>query len=234
VEALLERYGVIAQPVIDRESIPGGFAGIYPVLKAMEEAGKLVRGMFVTGLSGVQFAERQTVDALRAQQRELDAQRDNEPQAVQHHAESTQFQPEPRESQQPPQSFGSQQDTAALQAVALDALDPANLAGEAVPWPQTLLTSGRKPSRREGSIVVMVQGEAVLYMSQRHLLAFASNNAILIAALRQLIPALQRSHRGSIVIADVNGEPLTSTSRYTRMLRAIGFVPAPQGMTLYR
>jgi ATP-dependent Lhr-like helicase len=108
VEALLERYGVIAQPVIDRESIPGGFAGIYPVLKAMEEAGKLVRGMFVTGLSGVQFAERQTVDALRAQQRELDAQRDNEPQAVQQHAESTQLQSEPRDPQAS-QSFGSQQ-----------------------------------------------------------------------------------------------------------------------------
>lgn len=233
VEALLERYGVIAQPVIDRESIPGGFAGIYPVLKAMEEAGKLVRGMFVTGLSGVQFAERQTVDALRAQQREPDAQRDNEPQAVQQHAESTQLQSEPRDPQAS-QSFGSQQDKAALQAVALDALDPANLAGGAVPWPQTLSEGGRKPSRREGSSVVMVRGEAVLYMSQRHLLVFSNNDAILIAALRQLIPALQRNHHGGIVIADVNGDPLTSTSRYTRLLRAIGFVPAPQGMTLYR
>ncbi|MCI1240553.1 MAG: DEAD/DEAH box helicase [Bifidobacterium subtile] len=287
VEALLERYGVIAQPVIDRESLPGGFAGIYPVLKAMEEAGKLVRGMFVTGLSGVQFAERQTVDALRAQQSELDTQRDNESQAVQHHAESTQFQSGPRQPQ-PPQPFENQHSKSALQAVALDALDPANLAGGAVPWPQTLSESGRKPSRREGSIVVMVQGEAVLYMSQRHLLVFARNgqnddrkigqelsqecddrkrddqnydgqkcgeripsiqehkkndqehsiqepnDAILIAALHQLIPALQRSHRGSIVIADVNGEPLTSTNHYARLLRAIGFVPAPQGMTLYR
>lgn len=287
VEALLERYGVIAQPVIDRESLPGGFAGIYPVLKAMEEAGKLVRGMFVTGLSGVQFAERQTVDALRAQQRELDTQRDNESQAVQHHAESTQFQSGPRQPQ-PPQPFENQHSKSALQAVALDALDPANLAGGAVPWPQTLSESVRKPSRREGSIVVMVQGEAVLYMSQRHLLVFARNgqnddrkigqelsqecddrkrddqnydgqkcgeripsiqehkkndqehsiqepnDAILIAALHQLIPALQRSHRGSIVIADVNGELLTSTNHYARLLRAIGFVPAPQGMTLYR
>jgi ATP-dependent Lhr-like helicase len=251
VEALLERYGVIAQPVIDRESIPGGFAGIYPVLKAMEEAGKLVRGMFVTGLSGIQFAERQTVDALRAQQRELDAQQDNEPQAVQQHAESTQLQSEPGDPQTS-QSFGSQQSKAALQAVALDALDPANLAGGAVPWPQTLSEGGRKPSRREGSSVVMVRGEAVLYMSQRHLLVFAQNgqsgdqeigqehdiqepnDTILIAALRQLIPALQRNHHGSIVIADVNGELLTSTSRYTRLLRTVGFVPAPQGMTLYR
>jgi ATP-dependent Lhr-like helicase len=268
VEALLERYGVIAQPVIDRESIPGGFAGVYPVLKAMEEAGKLVRGMFVTGLSGVQFAERQTVDALRAQQRELDARRGVESKAAQRHTESTQFQSESRRSQTS-QPFGNQQDKVALQAVALVSLDPASLAGGVIPWPQITLSGGTKPSRREGSTVAIVQGRTVLYASKRHLLVFVhngrtgsqehddqvrngreeqgkqepggqerdsqeSNDAVLVAALRQLIPALQRNHRGSIVIADVNGEPVSSTGHYARLLRSVGFVPAPQGMTLYR
>ena len=35
---------------------PGGFAGVYPVLKAMEEAGRARRGYFVAGLGAAQFA----------------------------------------------------------------------------------------------------------------------------------------------------------------------------------
>lgn len=65
VETLLDRYGVIAQPVIDKENIPGGYSALYPVLNRMEEHGRLVRGMFVRGFGAAQFAERDTVDALR-------------------------------------------------------------------------------------------------------------------------------------------------------------------------
>lgn len=65
VEALLDRYGVIAQPLIDKEDIPGGYSAVYPVLKRMEEHGRLVRGMFIHGFGAAQFAESDTVDALR-------------------------------------------------------------------------------------------------------------------------------------------------------------------------
>ncbi|WP_241519651.1 DEAD/DEAH box helicase [Bifidobacterium callitrichidarum] len=65
VEVLLDRYGIIAQPLIDRENVPGGYSALYPVLKRMEEHGRLVRGMFVRGFGAAQFAERETVDALR-------------------------------------------------------------------------------------------------------------------------------------------------------------------------
>ena len=60
VETLLDRYGVIAQPVIDKENIPGGYSALYPVLNRMEEHGRLVRGMFVRGFGAAQFAERDT------------------------------------------------------------------------------------------------------------------------------------------------------------------------------
>ena len=65
VDSLLDRYGVIAQPLVDKERIPGGFSGLYPVLRRMEESGVLVRGMFVRGFGAAQFAGRDTVDALR-------------------------------------------------------------------------------------------------------------------------------------------------------------------------
>lgn len=67
IEALLDRYGIIAAPLIDAEEIPGGFSALYPVLRRMEEHGTLVRGMFVRGFGAAQFARRDTVDQLRRQ-----------------------------------------------------------------------------------------------------------------------------------------------------------------------
>src|SRR5204862_2062370 len=41
---LLERHGVLTREAVRGEGITGGFAGVYPVLKAMEEAGRIRRG----------------------------------------------------------------------------------------------------------------------------------------------------------------------------------------------
>ncbi|WEV63502.1 DEAD/DEAH box helicase [Bifidobacterium sp. ESL0732] len=65
VETLLDRYGIIAPPLMDMDPGNLSFSDIYPVLKQMEATGTLVRGMFVKGLSAVQFAERTTIDQLR-------------------------------------------------------------------------------------------------------------------------------------------------------------------------
>ncbi len=65
--ALLERYGVVTRQGVAAENIPGGFSSIYPVLKAMEEGGRIRRGYFVEGLGGAQFALPPAVDRLRAQ-----------------------------------------------------------------------------------------------------------------------------------------------------------------------
>ncbi|NEG89592.1 DEAD/DEAH box helicase [Bifidobacterium aerophilum] len=65
VDTLLDRYGVIAQPLVERDGIEGGFSGLYPVLKRMEEHGLLTRGMFVTGFGAAQFAAADTVNMLR-------------------------------------------------------------------------------------------------------------------------------------------------------------------------
>jgi ATP-dependent Lhr-like helicase len=62
---LLERYGVLTRDAVRGEGVPGGFAGIYPVLRAMEESGRIRRGYFVAGLGGAQFALPGAVDRLR-------------------------------------------------------------------------------------------------------------------------------------------------------------------------
>ncbi len=65
--ALLERYGVVTREAVLAEGMPGGFASVYPVLKAMEESGRARRGYFVDGLGAAQFALPGAVDRLRAQ-----------------------------------------------------------------------------------------------------------------------------------------------------------------------
>jgi ATP-dependent Lhr-like helicase len=62
---LLDRHGVVTREGLLAEGRPGGFAGVYPVLKAMEEAGVARRGYFVAGLGAAQFALPGAVDRLR-------------------------------------------------------------------------------------------------------------------------------------------------------------------------
>jgi ATP-dependent Lhr-like helicase len=71
--ALLERHGVVTREAVLAEGLAGGFASVYPVLKAMEEAGRVRRGYFVAGLGAAQFALPGAVDRLRAE-READGE----------------------------------------------------------------------------------------------------------------------------------------------------------------
>jgi len=63
---LLQRHGVLTREAVVGESWPGGFASLYPVLRAMEESGRIRRGYFVEGLGGSQFALPGAVDRLRS------------------------------------------------------------------------------------------------------------------------------------------------------------------------
>jgi ATP-dependent helicase Lhr and Lhr-like helicase len=65
--ALLERHGVVTREAVMAENLPGGFSAVYPVLKAMEEAGRARRGYFVAGLGAAQFALPGAVDRIRAE-----------------------------------------------------------------------------------------------------------------------------------------------------------------------
>ncbi len=69
---LLERYGVLTREAALGEGAEGGFAGVYPVLKALEERGQVRRGYFVAGLGAAQFAVPGAVDRLRGERTEVD------------------------------------------------------------------------------------------------------------------------------------------------------------------
>ena len=65
-EALLDRYTVVTRSAAMSEAVAGGFPALRPVLRSMEDAGQLLRGRFVEGMGGAQFAAREDIDRLRA------------------------------------------------------------------------------------------------------------------------------------------------------------------------
>src|ERR687897_2579676 len=64
-EVLLDRHGVLTRGAVLAERSPGGFAAVYPVLRAAEESGRARRGYFVESLGAAQFASPGAVDRLR-------------------------------------------------------------------------------------------------------------------------------------------------------------------------
>lgn len=119
--------------------------------------------------------------------------------------------------------------------VAIEVMDPANLTGAAVTWPQYGGTAN-KPLRRAGGMVVLDHGNLVVYAAVKghHLTTFTDDGDTLRRAFAELAYALQRRPSGSVTFADLNGEPLTARTEAARILHAAGFTPCPQGMKLYR
>ncbi len=64
--ALLDRHGILVRDAVMAEDVAGGFAGVYPVLRALEDAGRIRRGYFVEGLGAAQFALPGAIDRLRS------------------------------------------------------------------------------------------------------------------------------------------------------------------------
>jgi ATP-dependent Lhr-like helicase len=65
-QQLLNRHGILTREATSSENLPGGFGTVYPVLKAMEEHGRIRRGYFVAGLGATQFALPGALDLLRS------------------------------------------------------------------------------------------------------------------------------------------------------------------------
>ncbi|HEY3044193.1 MAG TPA: hypothetical protein VGJ39_09220, partial [Vicinamibacterales bacterium] len=59
-------HGVVTREGVAAESIPGGFGSVYPVLKTLEETGRVRRGYFVAGLGATQFSLPGALDLLRS------------------------------------------------------------------------------------------------------------------------------------------------------------------------
>lgn len=59
------RYGVVTRGSVMAEQTPGGFAGVYRVLRELEQTGSVLRGYYIETLGAAQFAAPATVDRMR-------------------------------------------------------------------------------------------------------------------------------------------------------------------------
>ncbi len=64
--AMLERYGIVLREAAQVEGLPGGFANVYDVYRAMEDQGRVRRGYFVAERGATQFALPGAEERLRA------------------------------------------------------------------------------------------------------------------------------------------------------------------------
>ncbi|HVR38476.1 MAG TPA: crosslink repair DNA glycosylase YcaQ family protein [Thermoanaerobaculia bacterium] len=72
-QQFLTRYGIVTREAPGAENVSGGFSAVYPVLKAMEDAGRIRRGYFIAGLGATQFASPGAIDLLRSLRDEPEA-----------------------------------------------------------------------------------------------------------------------------------------------------------------
>jgi ATP-dependent Lhr-like helicase len=202
------------------ERAPGGFAAVYAVLKAFEEAGRVRRGYFVEGLGAAQFAAPGAVDRMRA----LAAIRPSGD-------EPLWATPVPGGWEASPQMQRQRQRRDEARAVVLAATDPANPYGAALPWPAS--DGGHRPGRKAGALVVLVDGALVLYVERggRTLLSFRDDEACIGPAVDALALAVRDGALGRLTVEKADGEPAL-TSALGLALEAAGFRPTPRGLRL--
>ncbi|WP_285787340.1 ATP-dependent helicase [Micromonospora sp. NBRC 101691] len=206
-DLLLERHGVLTRGAVVAEQVTGGFAAVYPVLSALEERGAARRGYFVEGLGAAQFAVPGAVDRLRALADTADATR-----------------------------------TRGGAPLVLAATDPANPYGAALPWPERVVdsgdgatpTTGHRAGRKAGALVVLVDGELVLYVERggRTILSFDADGEVLTGAAKALADAVHSGALGAMSVERADGGAVHA-SPLRDALTAAGFRATPRGLRLH-
>jgi ATP-dependent Lhr-like helicase len=218
-ESLLERHGVLTRGAVMAEQVTGGFSAVYPVLRAFEENGRARRGYFVESLGAAQFGTPGSVDRLR--------------------------------------SFASP-DRVPTGPVVLAATDPANVYGAALPWPERVVGSateaadgdapavdvgegsgkrratGHRAGRKAGALVVLVDGELVLYVERggKTLLSWTEDETALKEAATALSGAVASGALGRMTVQKTDGASVHESGPLSSALQAAGFSATPRGLRL--
>jgi ATP-dependent helicase Lhr and Lhr-like helicase len=246
---LLDRHGILVRGAAAAERLPGGFGALYPVLRAMEEAGQCRRGYFVEGLGAAQFALPGAVDRMRALAGTLTAVADaaspmhltdaahlaeaghltdaahlTDPAHATFAAAGT----DPGEGARRPRP-------AAGSVVVLAAADPANAYGAALPWPPRPdeTPGGHRPGRKAGALVVLADGKLILYAERggKTLLSWTGDPALLDPAAAALADAVRGGALGRLTVERADGGAVYD-SPLARALERAGFRPTPRGLRL--
>jgi len=210
-EVLLDRYGVLTRGSVAAEEVPGGFAGVYRVLAAAEEAGRVRRGYFVEGLGAAQFGTTGAVDRLRSGARP------------------------PGETSADPGSTSlvlAACDPANPYGAALPWPTRVSAAGIGPGAPR-----GHQPARKAGALVVLVDGALVLYVERggRTLLTWSDELPTVQSAADALALAVREGALGRLTVERSDGERLLRSDHpLVQALGQAGFHATPRGLRLRR
>jgi ATP-dependent Lhr-like helicase len=208
-QQLLARHGVLTREAVSSEGVAGGFSVVYPVLKALEESGRIRRGYFVAGLGATQFALPGSLDLLRSLR---DSNDRGEPEVVVMAATD------------PANPYGASIKFPALAAQAAQAGEPA-------------ANAGRGATRSVGATVILVDGALAAYLARgdRQLLTWLpeaepqlSNTA---RAVAEVLITRARSGGDSprgMLIEEIDGLP-PATCAIAASLLAAGFIGGALG-----
>ena len=213
---LLARHGVVTRETTALEPVAGGFSTVYQVLKAMEDAGRVRRGYFVSGLGGAQFAMPAALDLLRSLREPPES-----------------FRSAVLSATDPASPYGS-----LLKWPAAAWAD--EIAQREGNTPQASADAGRGPIRTAGSLVVLVDGNAAAYLrrGERELLLLMPSaeptrsraTQAVASALVRMSAAREEGRRG-LLLADIDGRPAT-THPAARFFIDAGFIPTAMGLQL--
>ncbi|RJK96478.1 ATP-dependent helicase [Vallicoccus soli] len=116
----------------------------------------------------------------------------------------------------------------------LAASDPANPYGAALAWPtRGEEAGGHKPGRKAGAVVVLHEGELVLYVERggRSLLTWSEDQDVLRPAVQALAAAVRDGALGRLTVERADGTGVLD-SALGGALEAAGFHATPRGLRL--
>ncbi|NMM84112.1 ATP-dependent helicase [Rhodococcus sp. SRB_17] len=119
--------------------------------------------------------------------------------------------------------------------VTLAACDPANPYGAALPWPGSSgeESPGHRPGRKAGALVVLVEGELVLFVERggRTILTFTDDSGVLRTAATSLAQMVKDRAIEKLVVEKVDGATIHGND-FAPILIEAGFAATPRGYRL--
>lgn len=93
--------------------------------------------------------------------------------------------------------------------------------------------AGDRPGRKAGALVVLVDGELVLYVERggRSLLSWTADERLTGTAVEALARAVVDGSLGRLTVEKADGEPIAASGLGAALERA-GFHPTPRGLRL--
>ena len=225
----LSRHGIVSREAMAVENQAGGFGAIYPVLREMEEVGRIRRGHFVEGMTSAQLAVPGAVDRLRSlRERPLKSQ------AVLLAATDP---AQPYGVQLPWPELGKKPD----EPNSTNPPNRANPPNKANPPKQVKQPNqASKPRRALGCYVVLVDGVLSLFIDRggARISCFEDESdpggsKRLARALRSLVAGVSLLGKKGLLVETIDGERARASDRSEAFVRA-GFRVGYRGLEIDR